>query len=344
MLKIPQKILVVRLSSLGDIIVMTPIFRALRERYPTAQIDYLIKTEFQSLLENNPFISNLLVFGAKSGFRGWRELCRKLAAEEYNIYIDMHNNLRSRVLGHYLRRSSLLRFRKPRLKRFFLFYFYINLFRKDFTLLSEYFKVLKPLKISNAALMPEIFLSDNAGQRADEILAKRNVHQPFVVLLAVAAWANKRYSINKYRELSRRIIEKYNVQIVWLGGKKDHYLTEFSATKDSKNIFLIGETTLDESIAILSKSSLVIGNDTGLSYAAEAVGTPLIMILGPTSRETGAGPFGPGSQSIQQQLWCRPCSQKGDRKCYRKRQYCLENISVDEIFRAAQFVLDGEKK
>jgi len=176
------------------------------------------------------------------------------------------------------------------------------------------------------------------------LLAEQDIHQPFVVLLAVAAWANKRYSINKYRELSRRIVEKYNVQVVWLGGKKDHYLNEISGSKDPKNIFLIGETTLDESIAILSKSSLVIGNDTGLSYAAEAVGTPLIVILGPTSRETGAGPFGPDSQSIQQQLWCRPCSQKGNRKCYRKRQYCLENISVDEIFGVVQSVLDGEKK
>lgn len=344
MLKTPQKILVIRLSSLGDIVVMTPIFRALRERYPTAQIDYLIKTEFQSLLENNPFISNLLVFDAKSGFRGWRKLCRRLAAEHYDIYIDMHNNLRSRVLGHYLQRASLLRFHKPRLKRFLLFYFYINIFRKNFTLLSEYFKVLKPLKISNAALIPEIVLSDSAVQRTAEILAEQDIHQPFVVLLAVAAWANKRYSINKYRELSRRIVEKYNVQVVWLGGKKDHYLNEISGSKDPKNIFLIGETTLDESIAILSKSSLVIGNDTGLSYAAEAVGTPLIVILGPTSRETGAGPFGPDSQSIQQQLWCRPCSQKGNRKCYRKRQYCLENISVDEIFGVVQSVLDGEKK
>ncbi len=336
----PQKILIIRLSSLGDIVFLTPIFRVLRNKFPDARIDCLTKVEFQPLLQHNPFISNVLTFDSGGGFAGWRELCCKLARENYDLYIDMHNSIRSRVLGYYLRKIARLRFSKPRLKRFLLFYFYINLFPENFTVLNEYMKVLEPLGISGDSSVPEICLNDSITRRAEELLQERGIMKPFVVMLPFAAWKNKRYPLKKYRELAKCIYDTYTIPAVWLGGKKDHYLAELSDLNSGNNIPLIGETTLEESIAILAKSTLVIGNDTGLSYAAEAVQRPLIVILGPTSRETGAGPYSEKSRSIEQQLWCRPCSQKGDRRCYRKRQYCLENSSVEEVFKAVQSMLN----
>jgi ADP-heptose:LPS heptosyltransferase len=296
--------------------------------------------EFQPLLQHNPFISNVLTFDAGGGFAGWRELCRKLAREDYDLYIDMHNSIRSRILGYYLRKIAQLRFSKPRLKRFLLFYFYINLFPENFTVLNEYMKVLKPLSISGDSSVPEIYLNDSITRWVEELLRERGVTKPFVVMLPFAAWKNKRYPLEKYRELAQCIYDTYTIPVVWLGGKKDHYLAELSNLNGKNNISLIGETTLGESIAVLAQSTLVIGNDTGLSYAAEAVQTPLIVILGPTSRETGAGAYSEKSRSIEQQLYCRPCSQKGDRRCYRKRQYCLENSSVEEVFKTVESVLN----
>ncbi|MCK4641049.1 MAG: hypothetical protein KAU06_06910, partial [Candidatus Marinimicrobia bacterium] len=77
----PQNILIIRLSSLGDIVFLTPVFRVLRNKFPDARIDCLTKVEFQPLLQHNPFISNVLTFDSGEGFAGWRELCRKLACE-----------------------------------------------------------------------------------------------------------------------------------------------------------------------------------------------------------------------------------------------------------------------
>nr|MBC8491798.1 glycosyltransferase family 9 protein [Candidatus Neomarinimicrobiota bacterium] len=165
----PQKILIIRLSSLGDIVFLTPIFKVLRSKFPDARIDFLTKVEFQPLLQHNPFISNVLTFDSDGGFPGWRELCRELACGGYDLYIDMHNSIRSRVLGYYLRKIPHLRFLKPRLKRFLLFYFYINLFPENFTVLNEYMKVLEPLGISGDSLVPEIYLNDLATQRAEEL-------------------------------------------------------------------------------------------------------------------------------------------------------------------------------
>jgi heptosyltransferase-2 len=337
------KILVVRLSSLGDIVVLTPVFRALRRRFPGAQIDCLTKTEFQPLLQDNQFISRVLTFDTATGLAGWLNLCRQLRTASYDLYLDMHANLRSRILGYYLHQSRLLRFRKPRLKRFFLFYLYLNLFPKDFSLLSEYLKVLALLDLESEGLLPEIFLNKTSINSVEIILKNHQISGSFVVLLPIATWINKRYSIERYKELAARIWETYHLPVIWLGGKEDRYLWEAGISGEAGNILLVGETSLVESLAILSRSTLVIGNDTGLSYAAEALGVPLIMILGPTSRETGAGPNCPGGYAIQQQLWCRPCSQKGDRRCYRRRRYCLEDIKVDEIFQTASAVLNRMK-
>jgi len=337
------KILVIRLSSLGDIVVLTPIFRALRGRFSTAQIDCLTKIEFQPLLQYNPYISRVLTFDTSIGLSGWINLCRLLQTESYDLYLDMHANLRSHILGYYLHQTRLLRLHKPRLKRFFLFYLYLNLFPKNFRLLSEYLKVLAPLDLVTEGLLPEIFLSETVIKSADVILKDHQISGPFAVLLPIATWINKRYSVERYKELAGRIWETYHLPAVWLGGKRDHFLREAGIPNNASNILLIGETSLAESLAILSRSALVIGNDTGLSYAAEALGIPLILILGPTSRETGAGHHCPGSYTIEKQLWCRPCSQKGDRRCYRRHQYCLEGISVGEIFQVVSSVLNRIK-
>ena len=335
-----QKILVIRLSSLGDIVVLTPIFRALRSRFPTAQIDCLTKIEFQPLLHDNPYLSRILTYDTSTGLAGWINLCQQLQTVSYDLYLDMHANLRSRILGYYLHRTRLLRWHKPRLKRFFLFYLYLNLFPKDFCLLSEYFKVLTPLDLVTDGLLPEIFLNETVIKRTAVILQEHQISGPFVVLLPIATWINKRYPVERYKELADRIWATYQLPAVWLGGKKDRYLRAAGIPNDASNILLIGETSLAESLAILARSILVIGNDTGLSYAAEALGIPLILILGPTSRETGAGHNCPGSYTIEKQLWCRPCSQKGDRRCYRRRRYCLEGISADEIFQAVSSILN----
>ena len=148
-----------RLSSMGDIVVLTPIFRSLREKYPLARIDFLTKMEFAEIVANNPFLSNIITYDSGTKLAGWRDLCRQLKAQDYDLLIDMHNNIRSHILSHYLRRVSLLRYQKPYLRRFLLFYFWLNFFPHDFRLLKEYYKVLQPLGLTIRRPLPEIFSS-----------------------------------------------------------------------------------------------------------------------------------------------------------------------------------------
>jgi len=342
--KEPKKILVIRLSSLGDIVILTPIFKSLRERFPEAQIDFLVKKEFKSIVAENPYISNVITFDIKEKLQGWNKLCRLLAHENYNLFIDMHNNFRSWILSLFLIKVPKLRYYKPRLLRFLLFYFLINFFPKSFSLLGEYFKVLRPLGIGLPDSKPEIFLSNYSLEKAKSILKNKGVKNQFVAILPIATWSNKRYPLKKYEELARRINDELNITVVWLGGERDAYLNDLSYLQPFKSIKIIGETDLEESLGILSQSSLVVGNDTGLTYSAEALGVPIVLILGPTSRETGAGHYCEKSVTLQKDIWCRPCSQKGDRRCYRRKQYCMEGISSDEIFKAVRKIIEGKVK
>jgi len=340
----PKKILIVRLSSLGDIVVLTSIFRRLRERFPSAQIDFVVKKEFKSLAIGNSFLSNVIAYQAQSNLKSWLMLCRYFQKQKYDLFIDMHNNLRSKILGLYLRNTPKLRFHKPRLRRFLLFYCWINLFPRSFRLMNEYFKTLAPLKIETEDAKPEIFLPDSIQKQAWDILSRNAVSKPFVVILSISAWKNKRYPLAKMEEVALRINEELHMSVVYLGSENDTYLDELQYLPPGKIARIIGQSNLEESIAILQESTLVIGNDTGLTYAAEAVGVPVVLILGPTSHETGAGHYGKNSISIQKRLFCRPCSQKGDRICYRKHQYCMESITSDEILSAVRQILTGEKK
>jgi len=338
----PKKILIIRLSSLGDIVVLTSIFRRFRERFPSAQIDFVVKKEFKSLVVGNSFLSNVITYQAQPSLKGWLMLCRYFREQKYDLFVDMHNNLRSKILGFYLRKTPRLRYHKPRLRRFLLFYCWINLFPRSFRLMNEYFKTLAPLEIKPKDAKPEIFLHQTVRQKALDILSRNAISKPFVVILAIAAWKNKRYPLAKMEEVAKRIHEEFQVSVVYLGSENDTYLNELQYLPSGKIARITGQSNLEESIAILQESVLVIGNDTGLTYAAEAVGVPVVLILGPTSHETGAGHYGKRSITVQKKLFCRPCSQKGDRICYRKHQYCMENITIDEILSAARQILTGE--
>jgi ADP-heptose:LPS heptosyltransferase len=84
---------------------------------------------------------------------------------------------------------------------------------------------------------------------------------------------------------------------------------------------------------------LAVGADTGLIHAAEALGTPVVMITGPTSRETGANVRHPGSQQLYSNMWCRPCSKNGQRNCIRNEQFCLTNVTSEEVSGAVNRII-----
>lgn len=334
-----RKILIVRLSSLGDIVLLTPLVRSLREKFPKARLDFLIKEQFSALVAHNAHLDRVIAFDPGTGLRGFIQLARQLASERYDLILDMHNNWRSHLLSLICRRP-IMRYHKPRLRRFFLFYLWTDFFPADYSLRSAYYRVVAPLGIAyHSRLYPEIFLPPEAVQQAQAMLSRRGIDQPYVVLLPIATWPNKLYPLESYLEVARWIEAELGLNVVWLGGSRDEHLLRLRQIKKVPGLVLCGETGLMEALALLKGSRAVVGNDTGLTYAAEALGVPTVLILGPTARQTGAGCCRPDNITLEREIWCRPCSQKGDRQCYRRRRYCLESIDSSQVCAAIEQIL-----
>jgi lipopolysaccharide heptosyltransferase II len=324
-----NRVLVIRFSSLGDIVLSSTVVGLLRERNPDLIIDYLVHERFSPLVAQfDPPPHNIISFPPSAQARDLPGFARALAGNRYDLVIDLHDSLRSKFLRRLLKPIDLRVYRKPRLKRWLLFYGYINRFREDYAVVSESLRYAG-LKDPTGNSKPKLAVSDS---EAGEICERFDLHQDIISCVPGAAWPQKSWIPERYTELFGALPDSIYSRIALLGGPNDYICDSIAGSLPSgKIVNLRGKTSLKEALAVLSRSKVAIGSDTGLLHAAEALNTPVAMILGPTSTETGARVHHPDSRVLETDLWCRPCSQNGKRRCYRSRQYCITNISVDKV-------------
>jgi len=323
------RILVIRFSSIGDIILSAPVIQALDKTYIDYRVDYLVHERFGSLVRHfDPPPDKVIPFKPDIGATDLPTFARKLAEADYDLVIDLHDSLRSKVIRRYFTGTELRIYKKPRLKRWLLFYFWLNRFKPDFSVVNEYLRYAGFPECAGQ-YQPRLKFDDEA---AAEICSLYDLDQEFLVCIPGAAWPRKSWMNDRYVDLFRRLLADSDLQVALMGSQQDTICDLIAAgLKPERLLNLKGRTDLEESLAVLSRCRLVIGSDTGLVHAGEALGKPAIMILGPTSRETGAQLHHTKSHIHEAELWCRPCSQNGRRRCYRRRQYCLEGISVDDV-------------
>ncbi|MFC1483953.1 glycosyltransferase family 9 protein [Candidatus Neomarinimicrobiota bacterium] len=324
-----NRVLVIRFSSLGDIVLSSTVVGLLQEDNPDLIIDYLVHERFSPLVAHfDPPPHNVISFPPSTKARELPGFAQNLARNRYDLVIDLHDSLRSKILRRLLKPIDLRVYRKPRLKRWLLFYGYINRFSEDYAVVSEYLRY-SGLKHPTGNPRPKLAVSDSD---AGEIRARFGLQQDIIACIPGAAWPQKSWIPERYTEYLSALPDTAYSQIALLGGPNDDICDSIAGSLPSgKIINLKGKTSLNEALAVLSRSRMAIGSDTGLLHAAEALNIPVAMILGPTSKETGARVHHPGSRVIDTDLWCRPCSQNGKRRCYRSRQFCITNISVDKV-------------
>jgi len=328
------KILIIRFSSFGDIIKSSVLPRLLKTRFPGSSITFITKSNFKELIEYNTNIDHKIYFDRKNlcldplRLLSLRKLILK---EQYDIIIDAHSNLRSRIISSFINPSFHARYSKPRFRRALLFLLNINLLSNVKTLEYEFYKLIKPLDIKYDENGADLFFNPNFNYTG--ILKKHTLlENNYICLVPGAAWPGKQLNKAVYTELISMInSHKSNLKIVLLGGEKE--IKGNNSITGSNIINLTNKLNLLESIFIASKSTLTIGSDTGLIHGAEAAGGKIAVFLGPTSRETGALPSKKGSIVFEKKLFCRPCSKNGSAPCLWKfgKRPCL-NFSALEIF------------
>ena len=328
-----QKILVIRFSSIGDIVLATSPLKTIRRAYPDAQITFLTLDTFAPLLEYHPDIDALVSISKRMSLIELWGFADHIRRKQYRHIFDLHNSIRSNLVT--LRSSSpVYQLKKPRWNRFLLFYFHHNEFGSDFSTLKMYHEHLGSIWNENDVLPATLLKVSNYEQKmAQNMLLDKNIFDEFIAVVPGAAWTQKQWPAEKYIET----LNQLDLPAVLLGEKKDTICFDI-AKRSSSTVNLAGQTTIRQALAVLANSAYVIGSDTGLTHAAEALGKQVYMILGPTSPETGAGVNLPGSTNIETDVWCRPCSQNGKFACYRKTQECMDSIVPNDVI---QSVLPG---
>ena len=294
---------------------------------------------YATLLNGHPDIDELLIIDKKAGYSKLRSLGQYLNRQNYKIIYDLHNSLRSKIILRQINNVVINRVSKPRWKRFKLFQFHLNNFNRDFSYRRMLVESLDVNEIEKQDIpKSKLNINDTEIQNASKLLSKFGVKRPFIVVIPGAAWSQKQWVVSEYLALIENISSSEKIDFILIGSENDHICEEI-AIQNSRIYNLQNKTTIRESLAVISLAKFVIGGDTGFIHAAEALGKNVVLILGPTANETGAGIQLSNSLLVENdKVWCRPCSQNGKRPCYRSEQFCMTTISADSIYEKIKHV------
>jgi len=326
-----KHILLVRFSSIGDLVQSTAVLAPLKRQYPNSRFFFMTLESYAPLLEQHPLIDEIICVSRSLNLAGLRRLGHHLHTMDFDLIFDLHNSLRSRIILSALSDLELYRVKKPRLNRWLFVQWHYNRFSDDWSYRKMFLEPLMAAGIPvSGESLPSLVVSEGEMVLNRKMLENEGVHGEYFVCVPGAAWPQKSLGVESYLQAFQPFRD---LPLVILGSARDAICFQLAeALPNSVN--LAGKTSLRSALSILKGARTVIGSDTGLVHAAEALGKPVVMILGPTTREMGAGSWRPESTDVEVSLWCRPCSQNGKRPCYRREQYCLTQIDPLRITNA----------
>lgn len=333
-----HKILIIRLSSIGDIILTTPLLRSIRKTYPNASITYITKKQYAGLLADSPYINELIAFDKSEGFRGLRRIKRRLRSQHFDAYLDIHKNWRSRFLRLGLGAGMIATYPKYIIRRTFLVRFKINLYKHIRPVYLRYFEAARKLGVQYDGEGTEIHFPKAATEKVTGVLFSLGYQfdKPLVVICPGATYFNKKWLAEGFVKTARHLMKEKSAFIIVHGGREDKDQCENIASDIGPGAFsLAGTLSLPESAALLKISTLVVANDSGLLHLAQSQKRPVVGIYGPTTRELGFFPLEQNSTVIETSLPCRPCTPKGLNYCPKVHFRCMNDITTEMVIEAA---------
>ena len=325
-----MKILLIRFSSIGDVILTTPLVRALRATHPDAIVHFATRRACAPLLEGNPNIDRVLTL-PEDDDGGLRALARTIRAERYDHVLDLHGTLRARLLRLLVPAPRWRGYRKHTLRRWALTRLKQNWFGEVVPVAERYFDAAAALGVRPDGGPPEVFPS--AGARAAAAAALREAGlgegEAYVAIAPGAQHATKRWPESSWAELARRMAEA-GLRVVVVGGREDVEAGE-GIVAASGAVSVAGALDLPGSAAVLEGARALASGDTGVMHLATAVGTPVVALFGPTVREFGFFPYSSRATVLERELPCRPCSTHGGPACPLGHHACMREIGVDEV-------------
>jgi heptosyltransferase-2 len=334
-------ILIIRLSSIGDITLTSHIPRLIREKFPDAQIDYLTFNKFAELIMFNPRINNLFTIDKEDIKNGNYKISNQENKilpylPSYDIIIDFQNNKYShKISSHFnlTHNSELFTFQKNRLHKISLVYLKKALLT-NFSIPQEYLKTISTLELDNDELGLEVWFE---GETDYTPFSRKNDLKKIskICIAPGAAHKTKQWLPERFSQLIKIIKDRYHCDINLLGGKNELELG--NQIQQNSGVALnnfIGKLSLLETAKIIDESDLLICNDTGLMHIAAARKVPIVAIFGSSVKELGFIPYKTAFQIVEKELWCRPCSHVGRSFCPIGTFKCMNKIEVSDILKS----------
>ncbi|MEA3506902.1 MAG: glycosyltransferase family 9 protein [Elusimicrobiota bacterium] len=318
--------LIIRYSSLGDVILTTPVAENIMLDDASHKVDILTKPEYEQVFFNNPNIDDI-----KTGWPG---------RKRYDYIIDLHNSLRSNLIKHFIPSQEILIYDKAAYARRAYLYSgkYDNVLKKS--VIDRYLEPLKKTGIAVKTRKPFINISEREESKARSFTGKKK----YVLLAPGAKWFTKQWVEEYYISLMKKIIQERNLNVALAGDRTDidlcARLVKGVGLLKSHVVNLAGRTGLRELFAVIKNAEAAVTTDSAPLHIGWAVGTEVVAIYGPTVKEFGFQPDDPKVHILQKDMECRPCSLHGSKKCKFKDRACMKRIEPHEVMGTLNAVLD----
>lgn len=352
-----QKVLFLRLSSLGDVILASSALAA--PGYQAWDKHFLSSQDYATLIKGHPLIKQVHLFDRRSGLKNWLKLCEALRLEGFDEVVDLHSSMRTLILRLYFLLKgfssasvSRPRFRVLRKRRLATYGFFLfrKLWPKSFrprALLDE----VSDLVRSNKRLLPSMhYLLSDSGVHGVEVSKKvpsadhkARSKKRLLGVMPSSNWRTKEWPLEKWVELLDALQEK-TIPVIF-GTPRDHLAVALLEALAKMGIEIqshVGEFSLAEVAQKINEVDLFMGCDTGLCHLAQALKKPTLVLFGPTHEESGYPVWGVNSSGIGKRLWCRPCGKTGKRCIQALAPHkCLKELSTLEVLAFVNEKLKG---
>lgn len=315
------KYLIIRFSSIGDIVLTSPVIRGLKQQVEGAEVHFLTKASYRNILENNPYVDKVHVLK-----NSLRETVNELRKEGFDYVIDLHHNLRTQRLKN---RLKVVDFSVNKLNR--EKWLMVN-FKKnklpDKHIVDRYLETVSVFDVANDMQGLDYFIPKEDS--TEKLRSEHNLSQSYIAFAIGGQHATKKLDETSLDALCAKV----NSPLVLLGGKEDVEQAEKLSNSHAHVMSFCGKLNLNQSADMVKHAKLVITHDTGLMHIASAFHKPILSIWGNTIPEFGMTPYLPDENSKifeVKDLKCRPCSKIGFDKCPKKHFDCMKKQDIDAI-------------
>lgn len=363
----PSRLLVIQTAFLGDLILTSPLIRALKERFPRASLEVLVRKANAPVLEDNPFVDEVIPYdkrGREAGLGGMARMAGMLRARRYDLCVSPHRSLRSALLAAVAGIPHRIGMADSPGRRF-----YHNLVPKDRALheLERHLELVRAVGVDprscSRAMVVEV--GAEAARTSEDLLRASGLDptRPIVGIQPGSVWTTKRWLPERFAAVALRI-RRRGLQVAVVGGPDDREIGEMvidpgaalegeweqdrrsrdapggeqGAIAPAAN--LAGKTTLKELVALIDRFGVFITNDSGPMHIAVARGVPVVALFGPTTPAQGFAPYTERAVVVEENLPCRPCGRHGHNKCPEKHFLCMKLIRPDGVMRAFDKVIE----